>query len=176
MKKFFLTLVTFSVLFVIGCQENPITDPVTIEPTNKVQPIPFHQGTITLERMLTDPYPVMNSYYIINGGIEYEYRLEFSNSVPAIQQYSLSLNLNITAGLTYLCTVCDQNDNDLPAGYISDQSDDTITLTDNDRFYIEKSYHIQGRDDGMLVMCRFLVTTQNVSLADIYLVLPEIES
>lgn len=176
MKKLFLTIVTFSVLFVIGCQENSITDPITNEPTNKVQqPDPSHQGTIILERILTDPYPVMNSYFIINGAIEYDHRLEVLNTVPAVQQYSVSLNLTISAGFTYLCTVCSQNNEETTAGNISSRSNDTVTLTENDRYILEKSYLIQGRKDGMVLMCRFLVTTKDISLAEIFIVLPEIE-
>ncbi len=118
MKKLFLTLVTFSILFVIGCQENSITDPITVEPTNKVQPDPSHQGTITLERMLRDPYPVMNSYFIINGEVEYDLSLELINSGSVGQQYSVSLNLTTTAEFTYLCTVCGENNDETTAGNI----------------------------------------------------------
>ena len=174
MKKLFLTLVTFSILFVIGCQENSITDPITVEPTNKVQPDPSHQGTITLERMLRDPYPVMNSYFIINGAIEYEHRLEVLNTVPGVPQYSVSLNLTISAGLTYFCTVCSQNNEEPPAGFISGQSTDTVTLTENNSYILEKSYLIQGREDGMVLVCRFLITTKDVRLDEVFLVLPEI--
>ncbi len=175
MKKLFLTLVTFSILFVIGCQENSITDPITVEPTNKVQPNPFHQGTITLERMLTDPHPVMNSYFIINGEVEYAHSLEVLNTVPAVQQYSVSLNLTISAEFTYLCTVCSQNNEETTAGNISSHSSDTITLTENDKYILEKSYLIQGREDGMVIIFRFFVTTKDISLAEVFLVLPEIE-
>ncbi len=173
MKKLFLTIVTFSVLLVIGCQENSITDPTSVEPTNKVQPDPPNQGTITIDRMLGDPYPVMNSFFLINGEIEYNYRLEVINSVPAERQYSVSLNLTISAGLTYLCTVCGENNEETPAGYISSQSNDIITLTGNDGYILEKSYLIQGREDGMVLIISFLVSTKDVRLDEIYLVLLE---
>lgn len=173
MKKILLTIVVFSVLFVIGCQENSITDPITVEPTNKVQQDLSRQGTITLDRMLTDPYPVMNSFFIINGQIEYDFRLEVINTGPPVQQYSVSLQLNTSAGLTYLCTVCGENNEETPAGYINSQSNDTITLTEGDRYILEKTYHIQGREDGMVLIIRFLVTTKDVRLDEIFLVLPE---
>jgi len=175
MKKLFLTLVTFSILFVIGCQENSITDPVTVEPTNKVQPDPSHQGTISLDRMLTDPYPVMNSYFIMNGEVEYDLSLELINSGSVVQQYSVSLNLTTSAEFTYLCTVCGENNDETTAGNISSQSSDTITLSDNTEYILEKSYLIQGREDGMVIIFRFIVTTNDVSLSEAFLVLPEIE-
>jgi len=176
MKKLFLTIVTFSVLLVIGCQENSITDPTSIEPTNKVQQDPSRQGTITLDRMLGDPYPVMNSFFIINGEIDYNYRLEVINTVPAVQQYSVSLRLSISAGLTYLCTVCGENNEETTAGYINGQSNDTVTLTGNDGYILEKSYLVQGREDGMVLIIKLLVTTKDVSLYEMFLVLPEEES
>ena len=177
MKKLFLTIVTFSILFIIGCQENSITDPITVEPTNKVQrPDPSHNGTITLERMLTDPYPVMNSFFIINGAIKYEYNIKATYSVHHVLQYSVSLNFAISAGLTYLCIVCDENKEEPPAGYISNQSNDTLTLTENDTYILEKSYPVLGREDGMFLLCRFLITNEDVSLAGVSLVLPRIES
>jgi len=91
MKKLFLTIVTFSILFVIGCQENSITDPISVEPTNKVQQTdPSHKGTITLERMLTDPYPIMNSFYIVNGEIQYRHTVQLLDPIPPIPQYVVS--------------------------------------------------------------------------------------
>ena len=177
MKNLILFFVAVSVLFVIGCQENTITDPITVEPTSKVQQTdPSHQGTIILDRMLTDPYPVMNSYFILNGEVEYDYRLEALNTVPAVKQYSVSLNLTLSVGLTYLCTVCGENNAETTAGNISSQTNDTLTLTENERYILEKSYLIQGREDGMVLVFRFIVTTSDISLAEIFLVLPEIGS
>jgi len=176
MKKLFLTIVTFSILFAIGCQENSITDPITNEPINKAKPYPFHQGTITIDRMLGDPYPIMNSFFLINGEIEYNYRLAIINSDPAERQYSVSLNLTIFAGLTYLCTVCDENDDESLVGYIDSQSNDTVTLTGTDGYILKKSYLIYGREDGMVLIIKLLVTTKGVSLYKTFLVLQDDES
>ena len=175
MKKLFLTLVTFSILFVIGCQENSITVPITVEPTNKVQPDPSHQGTITLERMLRDPYPVMNSYFIINGAIEYEHKLVYLDPIPPNPQYVVSLNLSVTADLTYFCTVCSPPTEDALVGSISNKSNDEIFISiwEDEVFLLEKSFPIQGREDGMVLMCNFLVTTNGVELNEMWLVLPE---
>ncbi len=173
MKKLFLTLVTFSILFVVGCQENSITDPLTVEPTNKVQSNPSHQGTITLERMLTDPYPVMNSYFIINGAIEYEHTLVTREPVPP--ETYVSLNLSISAELTYLCTVCGENHEDTVVGTISNESHDEIFISmwEDEIFSLEKSFPIQGREDGMVLKCTFHVTTIGVGLDEMWLELPE---
>jgi len=173
MKKLFLTIVTFSVLFVIGCQENSITDPITVEPTNKVQPNPSHQGTITLESMLTDPYPVMNSFYIVNGSIEYEHTLVYLDPIPPAPQYYISLHLSISANLTYLCTVCSTPNEETLAGSISIDTNDKVYVSEEGIYLIEKSFPIQGREDGMVLVCRFLVTTDGVGLNEMWLELPE---
>jgi hypothetical protein len=176
MKKLFLTLVTFSILFVIGCQENSITDPLTVEPTNKVQQTdPSNQGTITLERMLTDPYPVMNSYFIINGAIEYEHTLGYLDPIPPNPQYVVSLNLSVTADLTYFCTVCSPSDEDASVGSISSESNDemSISIWEDEIFLLEKSFPIQGREDGMVLKCTFHVTTIGVGLDEMWLELPD---
>jgi len=174
MKKLFLTLVTFSILFVVGCQENSITDPITVEPANKVQqPDPSNQGTITLERMLTDPHPVMNSYFIINGAIEYEHTLVTREPIPP--ETFVSLNLSVSADLTYFCTVCSTPNEDTLAGSISNESNDEIFISiwEDEIFLLEKSFPIKGRKDGMVLKCTFHVTTIGVGLNDMWLVLPE---
>ena len=176
MKKLFLTLVTFSILFVIGCQENSITDPLTVEPTNKVQQTdPSNQGTITLDRMLTDPYPVMNSYFIINGAIEYEHTLVYLDPIPPNPQYVVSLNLSVTADLTYFCTVCEPQTSDVSAGTISNESNDEISISiwEDEIFLLEKSFPIQGREDGMVLKCTCHVTTIGVGLEEMWLELPD---
>ena len=176
MKKLFLTFVTFSILFVIGCQENSITDPITNEPTNKVQqPDPSHQGTITLESMLRDPYPVMNSYFIINGEIEYQHTLVYLDPIPPNPQYVVTLNLSVTADLTYFCTVYPPPDEDTIAGSISNESNDEISISiwEDEIFLLEKSFPIQGREDGMVLACSFTVTANGVALNEMWLELPE---
>ena len=129
--------------------------------------------SITLERMLTDPYPIMNSFYIVNGEIQYQYTVQLLDPIPPNPQYVVSLNLTFSAELTYLCTVCGENNEETTAGFISSQSSDTVTLTENNSYILEKSYLIQGREDGMVIMFRFLVTTEDISLTEVFLVLPE---
>ena len=68
MKNLLLTIAVFSALLLIGCQENPMTDPVAFNKMDENQDSdPTRTGTIALEGLLQDPYPVMNSYFIING-------------------------------------------------------------------------------------------------------------
>lgn len=163
MKKLLFSLSVFYVLFVIGCQENPITDPRTNESVSKDQgPGPYQHGFIPLEGMLIDPYAVMNSFYIISGEIEYEHRLVSPNYV--------SLQFITNANFKYFCTVCSPSEQNLFAGFISDYSEEYLLLTDNS-VVLEKSFPIQNREDGMMLKCRFLVTESSIELNAMWLAL-----
>jgi len=171
MKKLFLTLVTFSILFVVGCQENSITDPLTVEPTNKVQqPDPSNQGTITLNDLLLDPSVSIENYLTISGQIDYVHRIELVDPIPPAPQYYVSLSLSVNASLT--SSTDSPNE---PTMVVTSESEDIMYVSEDGIYLLEKSFPIRGRveDDGMFLFCRFLVTTDGVGLNEMYLALPE---
>jgi len=175
MKNLITSLVAASVLFVIGCQENSITDPIANESFNKVQaetPDTYLKGTILLEGMLRDPYPVGNSFYHINGEIEFEQR--FVNVEPTNQfskRYA-ALYFTTNATLSYFCTVCSPSDEDALAGIISEVSEDYVPLGGNYVSLLEKTFKIKGRSDNMVLKVRFLVSNSGVELSTMWLALP----
>ena len=165
MKNLFISLVAVSVLLVIGCQENSITDPVSNKSVNKDQsPDPYQHGFITLEGALSDPYPIGNSFYIISGQIEFEHRL--------VSQNYVSLHLLTNANLQYLCTVCSPSEDDVHGEFISTDSEDYLFIAGSFTV-LEKSFTIQGREDGMNLKCRFLVTSGGIELNAMWLALPD---
>lgn len=174
MKQLLFSLVFFSVLLVIGCQENSITDPVSTESINKDQnPGPYLHDFISLAQMLSDPHPIGNSYYIISGQIEYELRMIYVDPMlPTAMRYA-SLNLKTTAEFRYLCTVCSPPGTEQIVGFISDVSEEFVPLGGNCVSLLEKTFVIQGREDGMVLKCRFLVTTGGVELSAMWLSLPD---
>ena len=179
MKKLLFSLIVFSVLFVIGCQENSITDPVQFDQKDKIKKTsdPFvNSGVITLEGMLQDPHPVMNSYYIINGEIQYQHTLQILDPIPPNPQFLISLDLSVSADFTDYCTVCEPPTTGFSAGSISIETNNIIYMSeDGDGIYsLEKSFPIQGRTDGMVLMCRFNVTTVSLELNAMWLKLPDI--
>ncbi len=99
MKKLFLTIVTFSVLFVIGCQENSITDPiegVNQQDLQKNDDPQVHQGFIELEGILEVP-GLPNSFLEINGQVGYVHELVFVDPIPPSPQHFVSLSLQVNA-------------------------------------------------------------------------------
>jgi hypothetical protein len=176
MKNLFVSLVAASVLFVIGCQENSITDPIANEPVEKVQtgtPNTYLHGIIPLEGALNDPYPIGNSFYIINGQIEFDQRIVYVDPMlPASQRY-LSLHLETNADLQYFCTVCSPSELDELAGFIADVSEEFVPIGGNYVSLLEKTFAIQGREDGMVLKSRFLVSSDRIELSAMWLALPE---
>ena len=179
MKNLFVSLVAASVLFVIGCQENSITDSIANEPVDKVQPATpdtYFHGSIPLESVLADPYPIGNSFYRISGQIEYDFRIFYLDPIPPASQRSASLHFETNADLQYFCTVCSPSPEDELAGFIADVSEDYVPLGGNFVSLLEKTFSIQGREDGMVLKARFLVTYHRIELSAMWLALPNANS
>ena len=100
MKKFFLTTVAFSVLLLIGCQENSITDPTPYADLQKTDDPSVLSGTITLNDLLLDPSVSIENYLAISGQIDYVHRIELVDPIPPAPQYYVSLSLSVNASLT----------------------------------------------------------------------------
>ncbi len=169
MKKLLSSFVFFSVLLIVGCQENSITNPVqSSENSYKNSDIPL-TGTIQLQGSLDNPYPVFNSYFIISGEVTYQLMINYLDPIPPNPQEILSLQLNANADLSSYCTVCGPLVNETPAGVIEDQTNDIMYITDDGSHTIVKTFPIQKRDDGMVLKCSFLVNTNGVTLDAMWL-------
>lgn len=175
MKNLIISLAAASVLFVIGCQENSITDPIANQPVEKPQvgiPDTYIHGTIPIETVLSDPYLVMNSFYRIIGQMEYDLRVFQTDPMPPVPQRYLSLHLETNAELQYFCTFYPFNEEDNLDGFISDVSEDYIPLGGNFVSLLEKTFTIQGREDGMVLKVRFNVTNDRIEINAMWLALP----
>ena len=164
MKKFFLTTVIFSVLFVIGCQENSITDPISPQSINKDQPASENVSwrSIPLDGILV-AHGQFNTYYSIQGSINYNQELFLLDPIPPAPQQYVLLNLSVNAVLT---------NTDLPGSKglsVLGESEDIVYISENGINVIEKSFPIQGTTDGLILMCRFHVTTDKIGLNSMWL-------
>ena len=175
MKNLFVYLVVATVLFVLGCQENSIIDPVANGPIEKVRPVTpntYIHDFIRLDGALNDPYPIGNSFYIISGQIEYEQRTVYVDPMLSTSQRHASLYLTTDADFRYLCTVCPPSEEDNLAGFISDVSEELVPIGGNYVSLLEKTFTIQGRGDGMVLKVRLLVTPSGTELSAMWLALP----
>ena len=165
MKNLFLTIAFFSVLFLVGCQENSITDPTSPESVNKdiYQGSNVTSGTIPLEGLLVVP-GMGQTYYSIEGLINYTHELVMKDPIPPTEQYNVQLNLSVSA---YLNNESTRERNTLS---ISSQSEDVFYVSEEGIYILEKSFIVLGSNDGLALVCRFLVTTEGVSLNSKWLV------
>ena len=175
MKNLIISLVTFLILFAIGCQENSVTDPTPIEPVNKLQkdiPEEYHSGDIILNSVLKDPYPVINSFYRITGQIEYHFsRIYFDPKLQSNQRF-IALHLEVNADLQNVCTVCPPNDVDELSGFISEISDLILPVGGSTVSVLDKSFTINGRTDRMTLNVKFSVSKDRVEVTAMWLALP----
>jgi hypothetical protein len=178
MKNLFIPLVA-AALFAIGCQENTITDPVVNEPSNKVQsdiPGIYLHGVIPLEGVLSDPHPVGNSFYRIHGQIDYDFRIIYVDPIPPAPQRYASIYIETNADLKYFNTFNPNAVEDNLAGFITEVSEEYVPLGGNFVSLLEKTYAIQGRDDGMVLKVRFSVTPNKIELSAMWLALPGVHT
>jgi len=173
MKNLLLTLAVLFGLLLIGCQENSIVDPLQDTQLLKTDDPSLTTGTIVLEGVLQDPHPVMNSYYIISGEIQYQHTLEILDPIPPNPQYIIYLDLSVSANFTYLCTVCVPQFDEVSAGTILFESNDGFYVPEEGIYMLEKTFPIQGRIDGMVLKCSFLVTTDGIGLNEMWLEINE---
>lgn len=175
MKNLFILSVAVSMLLVIGCHEDSITEPIANEPVDKIQsdiPEPYISGIIPLEGVLNDPHHIGNSFYRISGQIEYDYRIIYVDPILPVAQRHASLYFETNADLQYFCTVCAYSELDNLAGYIADVSEDYVALGGNYVTLLEKTFSIHGCSDKMILKARFLVANNRVELSALWLALP----
>ncbi len=169
MKKLFLTIVTFSILFVVGCQENSITDPIQDAELQKDEDPLIHQGTIRLEGILVDPSVPFNNYLTISGAVNFVHTVVhttvYQKSILPVSETYVLLHLSI------LAEIRDPNSLEDITWNVTGNSEDIIYFSENiDRIYtLEKSFAIQGRSDGIVLVCKFLVTTDGIGLNEMWL-------
>lgn len=169
MKNLLLTFAAFLVLLLIGCQENSITDPIQDTGLQKNDDPSVTTGTILLDGTLQDPHPIMNSYYVITGEIQYQHRIQYLDPIPPSPQYTVLVNLSASADLNYLCTVCSPPSDSASVGTISIKTSDNIYVSEEGIYLLEKTFPIQGGNHGMVLVCRFMVTTDGVGLNEMQL-------
>ncbi|RPI66882.1 MAG: hypothetical protein EHM47_15835 [Ignavibacteriales bacterium] len=165
MKKLFLSFVVFSFLLVTGCQENSITDPISSQSPNKVQSNSgiVTQGSVPLQGIL-EVQGSDNLFYTIEGNIDYTHELIFVDPIPPAQQYHVKLNLSTNAILA--------GGNDLPGNKnntVSSESEDVFYVSPEGIYLLEKTFYLQGSFEGMVLVLRFLVTTDGVGLNSMHL-------
>lgn len=169
MKKLLFSFVVFLALLIVGCQENSITDPLQISGNADKTSDAQISGTLELSRTLTNPYNVLNSYFDIEGTIDYNIKIRYLDPIPPAMQQVLSLQLTVNGELTSVCTVCAPPVDQTFAGSVSAETNDVINILDDSQHSIIKTFRIQKRSDNMVLKCSLQVTTTGLVLENMWL-------
>lgn len=172
MRKISLFLVISTVLFLIGCENNSITDPGSADTIkkNELSNGNTTRGSIPLDRMLVIP-GMGNDYYQIKGSINYTDELikQIPNFIP--DKYDVKLDISVNAQLTDIYS----SDPKYKTWSISSDSEDLVYVSREGIFILEKSYPVIGRKDNLKLVCTFIITTDGVGLDNISLKVPNNE-
>jgi hypothetical protein len=155
MKNLLLTLVVFSVLLLIGCQENSMVDPLSPDSINKGSNPTSNitSGTIRLGGLLVLPGG-FQSYYTIDGQIDYTHEIVLLDPIPPAPQYNIAVGLSIRAEIS-------DGSNSFT---VSSNSNDNVYVSEEGIMILEKTYPLLNSANGLVLICRFLVTTDGLGL------------
>ena len=172
-----LFLAVFSVFFVVGCQENAITDPlysetpggqiVTNETADKdiPQDLTDHPNIIKFQEKLKSPFTSFDKHtFEVGGTIQFEHNVDYLN--PPGPLYRVTVNLSINAELkeTWLGgSTC---------WAITGETKDVIYLSGNHSVLLVKYFEVERRYGELTLACRFGIDKDGVTLIDLRLTLP----
>jgi hypothetical protein len=160
MKNLLFTVFSFSVLLLIGCQENSMVDPLSPDSINKSgNPTSnITSGTIKLGGLLVLPGG-FQSYYTIDGQIDYTHEKVLVDPIPPAPQYYIAVGLSIRAEIS-------DGSNILT---VSSNSNDNVYVSEEGIMILEKVYPVLNSENGLVLICKFLVTTDGLGLNEMML-------
>jgi len=172
MKKLFLTLVALSVLFVIGCQENAITDPLStnssgLQVKNVVPDDNVVPDIIKFENTLLSPYTTINVCFIVGGTINVFHKVFQLDPFPPMPQYRVTVKLCMDAKMN--CTAGIERN----PWFLRCDTENTIYFAGDEVIPLTKYYTVLGRSDRMQLVVNYDVTIDGVTLKDMELRLPK---
>lgn len=156
MKTLIVTLGTFLIALIIGCQENILTGPDTsiIKKDNLVD-----LRIIKIYSKVQDPY---SGRCDVIGNVTYTHQI-INRAMNPIGLYEVSLHLVMDSelidkmGMMHLIW------------RIQGRSDDIVTVSEEGIFLLEKSYPVTNRNDIVLLV-RYLVTTNGAGISSMNLI------
>jgi len=165
MKKLFFVFALFLALFMLGCQENSITDPVLAgsgDKTNTASPA-ITSGTIPLEGMLKVPGE-LNSYFSIKGSVDFTEQVSAPVANASTSGYDIKISLSASGTINNSAATVQPHSLEHNLWYFSANSKDELFASVDGKYSLEKIYQIKGRTDGLVLVCKFFVTTNSVEL------------
>ena len=155
MKNLFVTLVTFSLALIIGCNENLINEPGAVLEKSSGRVI---RNVVQFSRDLRDP---LTGLSVIKGTLTYTHQIinQFKND-EGISDISLTLELD--AALYGKVNMINK------MWGVKGKSYHKISVSREGIFPLTQKYTVKDRKDMILVV-HYLVTTDGVGIADMRL-------
>jgi hypothetical protein len=156
MKNLFVTLVTFSLALIIGCNENLINEPGTVlEKSNDL----ITRNVIQFSRDLRDPVTGLS---VIQGTLTYTHQI--INQFKYDEGKSkISITLELEAALYGKVNMINKQ------WGVKGKSYHEVSVSQEGIFPLTEKYTVKDRKDVILVV-QYLVTTDGVGIADMRLV------
>ena len=152
MKKFFVTLVSVTFFLILGCQENPITEPIqSLTKKGELK----NEETINICCVVVDP--AGGNCQVIG---EVNYTHQASQVQPGLYEVTLSLNMN--------SRLCSLDNPSLTQWTIAGQSVDEFNVSEEGIYVMQKAYLIENRTDVILIV-EYLVTIDGVGINNLWL-------
>jgi len=180
MKNLFLIFVAVSVLFVMGCQENTITDPLSTESPevkgitnvtadkNLTQDYKDFQNVIKFKRVVNLPYSP-DTYIVVGGTIQVNHNIQNHFADQLNRELRVTVGLLIDAEMKGM-------ESGKNCGFIKENTNNTVYLDKDGGASLVKYYKVKGRNDGMLLACQFDVTLDGVTLQGMWITFPRVHS
>ena len=180
MKNLFLFVVAISVLFVLGCQESTITDPLSTDSPgvqavtnvtadkNLQQDYKDYPDVIKFQRVVNLPYSP-NTYFVVGGTIGVNHNIQNPGADPLNGEYRVTVGLAIDAEMKGMEYGRDR-------WTIKGNSTNTVYLAQDETTSLVKYFNVKGRSDGMLLACKFEVARDGVALQGMWITFPRVHS
>jgi hypothetical protein len=167
MKKLAFSLVIFSIIFLISCRDNSITNPIDSKAININNPSAeiAPQNIIQIDEKLPNPDRI-NDSFLIKGIIRYNEELLDKISPLNQTKYNAVLDISIEAKL-FDNALFSKRTKTLN---VSTKSKNYITFNSFGKVDIVKSYPVLGSTDEMELVCTFELTGQSLVLKKISLI------
>jgi len=156
MKTLFITLATFSLALIIGCQEGMFNEPS--ETMLKQKSDLVNPNIISMNYKVKDPLYGTSK---VTGEVTYTHEV-INQQMGPIGFKRISLQLSLDSELENLLSMS-------PIKWrVRGKSQDVVTVSEEGILLIEKSYWINNRTDVVLLV-QYLVTTDGVGISGVSL-------
>ncbi len=178
MKKVLFSLFISSVLLLVGCQENSITNPVSSDSINKASSVheTILRGTVILDQQLVNPTIKGNPDFKMKGKINYIETI-FPKNVPELTGVGSNMTPGVEIGLNFSIDATISSTSSTLVGQnqwrIFSNSQDQVFVKENGSTILVKTFPIIGGVDNISLVCTFTVTEKGIKLDSVILNSPE---